>query len=209
MRSLLRAPLITGIAFVACAMAAPVAMAHQPPGAQTAPATAVGTGSATLAGVIDPNGSDTWYFFCYGVDRFDAHTPVMRAGDGRDPVAVSVPIAGLSPATTYHVRLIAFTRHGFAAGADVPFTTAAPAVAAPPPIAPAPIAPAPPAPAAPPVPMPSSAASVPPPVLGETVNVAVRTGTVTVKPPGATGTWRCRTSRRFRWARSSTRARGA
>ena len=186
MRSLLRAPLITGIAFVACAISAPVAMAHQPPGAQTGPATAVGTDSATLAGVIDPNGSDTWYFFCYGVDRYHAHTPVMRAGDGRDPVAVSVPIAGLSPATTYHVRLVAFSRHGSAAGADVPFTTAAPAVAVPPPV-PAPVAPAPPAPAPPPVPMPSSAASVPPPVLGETVNVAVRTGTVTVKPPGATG----------------------
>ena len=94
-------------------------------------------------------------------------------------MAVSAHIEGLSPGTTYHVRLIAFNHHGFAAGADVPFTTAAAAAAPPPPVAPAP-------PAAPPAPTPTSAASVPPPVLGESVNVAVRTGTVTVKVPGST-----------------------
>ena len=180
---MLKAPLIAAVLLVATAVAAPTAMAHQSPAAQTGAATAVDTASATLAGVVDPNGSDTWYFFRYGVDRYDARTPIARAGDGHDPVAVSAHIEGLSPATTYHVRLVAFSRHGFAAGGDVPFTTAAPAAAPPPPVAPAPPA-APPAPA----PTPTSAASLPPPVLGETVNVAVRTGTVTVKVAG-TGTY--------------------
>ena len=73
-------------------------MAHQAPAAQTGAATAVDTASATLAGVVDPNGSDTWYFFRYGVDRYDARTPIARAGDGDDPVAVSAHIEGLSPA---------------------------------------------------------------------------------------------------------------
>lgn len=176
---MLKAPLITAVALVACAIAAPVAMAHEAPAAQTAAATAVDTGSAVLSGVVDPNGSDTYYFFRYGVDRYDGRTPLTRAGDGGDPVAVSAPIQGLSPGTTYHVRLIAFSHHGFAAGADVPFTTAAAAVALPPPVAPAP-------PAAPPGPTSTSANSVPPPVLGESVNVAVRTGAVTVKLPGST-----------------------
>jgi hypothetical protein len=161
-------------------VAAPSAMAHQPPAAQTGAATAIDTASATLAGMVDPNGSDTWYFFRYGVDRYDARTRIARAGDGHDAVAVSAHIEGLTPSTTYHVRLVAFNHHGFAQAADVPFTTAAPA----PPPPPAPVAPVPPAPL--PAPAPASAASLPPPVLGETVNVAVRTGTVTVKPPGAT-----------------------
>jgi hypothetical protein len=177
----LTGPLIAAIASVVLAVAAPSAMAHQPPTAQTGAATAVDTASATLAGVVDPNGSDTWYFFRYGVDRYDARTQFMRAGDGHDPVAVSAHIEGLSPATTYHVRLVAFNHHGFAQTADVPFTTAAPA----PPAPPAPVAPAPPAP--PSASTPASAASVAPPVLGESVNVAVRTGTVIVKTPGATG----------------------
>ena len=152
---MLKAPLITAVAFVACAIGAPV------------------------TGVVDPNGSDTGYFFRYGVDRYEGRTAFTSAGGGGGPVAVSAHIEGLSPGTTYHVRLIAFNHHGFAAGGDVPFTTAIPAAAPPPPVAPAP-------PAAPTAPTPTSAASVPPPVLGESVNVAVRTGAVTVRLPGST-----------------------
>jgi hypothetical protein len=173
LRSALKGPLIALAVCAAFAAAAPTAMAHEPPSAQTGAATAVDTGSATLAGVVDPNGSDTWYFFRYGVDSYDARTPIAHAGDGHDPVAVSAHVEGLSPATTYHVRLVAFNRHGFAQTVDVPFATAAPV----------PPAPAPPAPL--PTSTPASAASVAPPVLGESVNVAVRTGTVTVKVPGA------------------------
>jgi hypothetical protein len=167
---------------VGLAVAAPSAMAHRPPSAQTGAATAIDSGSATLNGLVDPNGSDTWYFFRYGVDRYDSQTPIAPAGDGHDPVPVSAHVEGLSPATTYHVRLVAFNRH-FARTADVTFTTAAPAPLAPPP--PAPAAPPPPGPL--PGPSQTSADSVAPPILGETVNVAVRTGTVTVKVPGAAG----------------------
>jgi hypothetical protein len=158
--------------------------AHPPPGfggpdAQTGAATAVATGSATLNGVVDPNGFETWYAFRYGTDRLDHRTDFAPAGKGHDPVAVSANIAGLSPGTTYHVRLIAFTRFGFgfAAGDDVPFTTATAATAPPA------------GPVAPPPPTQSSAGSstVAPPVLGKSVNVDVRTGTVKVKVPGAAG----------------------
>jgi hypothetical protein len=177
LRSLLTGPLIAAIACLGLAICAPSAMAHDRPGAQTGAATAVDTASASLAGVVDPNGSDTWYFFAYGVDGYDSRTPFARAGDGRDPVAVSAHVEGLSPATTYHVRLIAFNHHGVALGDDVPFTTAAP---------PAPAQPTPPAPA-PPQTTTAGSASVAPPVFGESVNVGVRSGKVTVKLPGAAG----------------------
>jgi hypothetical protein len=165
--------LTAALAVLGLALAAPSAMADQRPTAQTGAATVSAPTSATLAGVVDPNGSETWYSFVYGVGRYDGHTPLARAGAGPDPVAVSAPIAGLTPATTYHVRLIAFSHHGFARGDDVPFTTAA-AIA----------------PALAPPPTPSTAGSsapAPPPVLGQTVNADVRSGTVTVKVPGAPG----------------------
>ena len=163
--------LTAALAVLGLALAAPSAMADQRPTAQTGAATVSASTSATLAGVVDPNGSDTWYSFVYGVGRYDGYTPLARAGAGPDPVAVSAPIAGLTPATTYHVRLIAFSHHGFARGDDVPFTTAAAL-----------------APALAPPPAPSTAGSsapAPPPVLGQSVNADVRSGTVTVKVPGA------------------------
>jgi hypothetical protein len=165
--------LTAALACLGLALAAPSAMADQPPTAQTGAATVSGPASATLAGVVDPNGSDTWYFFAYGVDRYDGHTPLARAGDGPDPVAVNAAIAGLTPGATYHVRLIAFNRHGVARGGDVPFTTVVPVV---------------PALTPPPAPAPATAgSSAPPPVLGQSVNADVRSGTVTVKVPGAPG----------------------
>jgi len=127
--------LTAALAVLGLALAAPSAMADQRPTAQTGAATVSAPTSATLAGVVDPNGSDTWYSFVYGVGRYDGYTPLARAGAGPDPVAVSAPIAGLTPATTYHVRLIAFSHHGFARGDDVPFTTVVPVA---PPLAPAP-----------------------------------------------------------------------
>jgi hypothetical protein len=178
-RRQLAGPLIAALACLGLALAAPSAMAHQAPAAQTGAATAIAAASATLAGAVDPNGSDTWYFFAYGVDRYDGHTPLARAGGGADPVAVSAQISGLAPATTYHVRLIALNHHGFARGQDVPFTTLAPAV-------PAPALPAAPSPPGTPG-TPGSANSVAPPVLGQSVNADVRSGKVTVKVPGAAG----------------------
>jgi hypothetical protein len=162
--------LIAALACLGLALVAPSAMADQPPAAQTGAATVSAPTSATLAGAVDPNGADTWYSFVYGVDRYDRHTPLARAGDGPDPVTVSAPITGLTPATTYHVRLIAFNRHGVARGEDVPFTTVVPIV-----------------PALTPPPTPSTAGSgaPAPPVLGQSVNADVRSGTVTVKVPGA------------------------
>jgi hypothetical protein len=176
LRSLLTGPLIAVLACLGLGLAAPSAMAHDRPAAQTGAASAVDTSSATLGGTVDANGSDTWFFFAYGVSTYDARTPLARAGDSVDPVAVSAHIEGLSPSTPYHVRLIAFNHRGFAGGDDVPFTTAATPVPLPQPPAPAPgSTPA------------GAASSVAPPVLGQSVNVEVRSGKVLVKVPGTTG----------------------
>jgi hypothetical protein len=175
LRSLLTGPLIAVLACLGLALAAPTAMAQDGPAAQTGAASAVDASSATLAGAVDPNGSDTWFVFAYGVSDYDSHTTPMRAGDGEGPVAVSAPVASLGPSTTYHVRLIAFNRHGFARGDDVPFTTAAPAAPQPPAPLPSQTTPA------------GAASSVAPPVLGQSVNVDVRSGKVLVKVPGAAG----------------------
>jgi hypothetical protein len=166
---------------VALAPAVAQAQARPRPAVVTGAPTNIAPTSATLNGVVTPNGSETAYSFVYGTTRYTAHTEVASAGDGDAPVAVSADIAGLSPATTYHVRLVAFSRRGLGFGEDVSFAT--PAAPIPTPVAPAPT-PAPP----PPQPVPGSAlsgAAAPPPVLGETVNVDERSGEVKVKVPGS------------------------
>jgi hypothetical protein len=166
----------------ALAFVVPTALADRPPDVETTAATDVGSTSATLNGVVTPHGFDTTYFFQYGTDRYDTYTPFASAGDGREPVSVSVDVANLSPDTTYHVRLVAFNRHRIAIGGDIAFTTQSAAPPEPPatpaqpsPLALSPLAQAP------------SVLVAPPPVLGERVNVTVRRGTVTVKVPGGDG----------------------
>jgi hypothetical protein len=165
------------LALLACvlagaALAASPAIAHERPAAVTQAATDVGPTGATLNGVVTPGGRETRYTFVYGTTRYDAHTPVATAAGG----PVSARVEGLQPQTTYHVRLVAFGRHGVAWGDDITFTTTAAPVPAPPPPMPPPG----------PQPVPSTVFSVAPPVLAQTVGVAVRSGTVRIKPPGAT-----------------------
>jgi hypothetical protein len=166
----------------ALAFAAPAALADRPPDVETTAATGIGSTSATLNGVVTPHGFDTTYFFQYGTDRYDTYTPFASAGDGREPVGVSVDVANLSPGTTYHVRLVAFNRHRIAIGGDVAFATP-PAAPPEPPATPAQPSP----PALSPLAQAPSVLVAPPPVLGERVNVTVRRGTVTVKVPGGDG----------------------
>jgi hypothetical protein len=162
------------------AVATPIAAAHDRPGAVTQAAGDIAPDGATLNGVVTPNGRQTGYVFVYGTTRYTAHTAPASAGDGRAPVAVSAHVDGLAPATTYHFQLIAFSgHHGFARGGDLTFTTA-----------PAPVPEPPPMPTPQQQPAPTTTFSLTPagpPVLGQSVNVDVRTGTVKVKLPGTGG----------------------
>jgi hypothetical protein len=159
----------------------PAAAQAKRPEVATGPPTDVTPTSATFNGTVTPNGSATSYAFVYGVTRYTAHTALGSAGSGTDAIAVSAHVDGLTAATTYHVRLVAFSHHGIDIGADVLFATLAAPI-------PAPVPPAPTPPPPPPELTPTSAlsgAAAPPPVLGETVNLDERAGAVTVKVPGS------------------------
>ena len=73
--------------------------------------------TATLNGRVDPNDAETTYFFRYGTTSlYGTNTPALSAGSGANAVAVSVPVAGLAPATTYHYQLVAQNRFGITRG---------------------------------------------------------------------------------------------
>jgi hypothetical protein len=163
------------------ALAPAVAHAQERPVVVTGPPTDIASTGATLTGEVTPGGTPTSYAFVYGTNRYTDHTTVTSAGDGTTAVAVTARIEDLAPATTYHVRLVAFSRRGLDIGADIAFATLAAPIPVPVPPAPTPAPP-------PPELTPSSAlsgAAAPPPVLGESVNLDERSGAVTVKVPGS------------------------
>jgi hypothetical protein len=82
--------------------------------------------SVTLTGTINPNGSNTSYFFQYGTTtQYGTLTPVADAGAGSKSVGVSVGVTGLQPVTQYHYRLIAVNSGGSIVGRDRTFFTTA------------------------------------------------------------------------------------
>jgi phosphodiesterase/alkaline phosphatase D-like protein len=81
--------------------------------------------TATLSASINPNLAPTLFRFQYGTDsNYDAQTS-QEGPIGEDGVdhPVSVPIAGLTPGTTYHFRVVAFNIAGQTAGPDETFNT--------------------------------------------------------------------------------------
>jgi hypothetical protein len=155
----------------------------QGPGAVTGPARDVTATSAVLTGTVTPDDPPTRFFFEYGTTvAYGTATPtrLIRDEDDDDAVAVSAPVAGLQPATTYHFRLRAAERERVVAGGDMAFTTA-PAPAAP--AIPTPVAPA--APAIPTPVAPTVPTAVPAPVLAEQIVVEAVAGVVRVRPPAA------------------------
>jgi phosphodiesterase/alkaline phosphatase D-like protein len=94
------------------------------PIATTGAASAVTATGATLAGSVDPEGALTTYRFEYGTTTaYGSVSPDAEAGSGRDPVAVSADLAGLTPNTTYHYRVTATNAAGTTRGEDRTFTT--------------------------------------------------------------------------------------
>jgi hypothetical protein len=90
----------------------------------TGGATAVGFGSATLNGAVNPRGSDASYYFQYGPTKaYGLQTGILDAGAGTKGVRVAIAIAGLAPLTQYHYRLVAINASGFGFGGDKSFHT--------------------------------------------------------------------------------------
>ena len=94
------------------------------PLATTGAAQVSGT-SVVLTGSVDPVGRATeWWFELGPSTAYGTSTVLRSAGSGRGAVAVSETIAGLTPATEYHVRLVARSSAGTTRGADAVFRTA-------------------------------------------------------------------------------------
>jgi hypothetical protein len=95
------------------------------PGALTGAASGVGTSAATLNGSVRPNSQLTTFQFQYGTDTsYGSETPAQLAGQDASEHPVSAALAGLTPGTTYHYRLVATNPSDTTFGADRTFTTA-------------------------------------------------------------------------------------
>jgi hypothetical protein len=63
--------------------------------------------TAMLTGTVLPNGTDTTYYFQYGLTTaYGAQTPTVDAGLGKAKVKVGQAVAGLVTGATYHYRIV-------------------------------------------------------------------------------------------------------
>ncbi len=90
----------------------------------TDPADSITYNTATLHGQVDPLGSSTSATFQYGLtSAYGAAVAASDPGSGTSYVPVSASLTGLSPATTYHYRVLATNSNGTTYGEDQTFTT--------------------------------------------------------------------------------------
>ena len=101
------------------------------PAAQTGAAQGVGPSTATLAGTLDTKGRATTWWFEYGTTtKYGTATSQKSGGSQPGSQTVTVPIAGLTPASTYHFRLVAKSDGGTTYGNDASFQTTGVSLAA-------------------------------------------------------------------------------
>jgi streptogramin lyase len=89
----------------------------------------IGQTSVTLNATVDPNSLATSYHFEFGpTASYGTQVPSIDAVVGSDSTdhLVSQLILGLTPGTTYHVRVVATSSGGTSLGTDRTFTTALP-----------------------------------------------------------------------------------
>lgn len=152
------------------------------PLAVTKAAQAVQQGTATLAGMVNPQGATTTYHFDWGTTTaYGSRAPIIDGVVGSDSTEHSLlqALAGLTPGVTYHYRIVASDCEGCVSGttygADVTFTT---------PTQQGPSTPA-------GMNSPNLRILVPttvaPPSLGKTAVAGAISGVVLVRVPGATG----------------------
>jgi hypothetical protein len=94
------------------------------PTVETKAATSVTPVGATLNGAVNPNGSETKYYFEYGTtESYGTKTAEASAGSGTASIEESKAITGLAAETTYHFRIVAVNKAGTSDGAGKEFTT--------------------------------------------------------------------------------------
>ncbi len=83
------------------------------PSVTTGSATGVTETEAMLRGTINPNGTETKYYFEYGTSTsYGSKTTEASAGSGESNVEVSKTIIGLAKSTTYDYRIVATNTSG-------------------------------------------------------------------------------------------------
>jgi IPT/TIG domain-containing protein len=96
------------------------------PAVGTSAATEVAQASARLNAAVNPRGEEvSACYFEYGVsEAYGESAPCSSLpGEGETSVGVSAPVAGLTPITTYHFRIVAASPGGTSYGSDETFTT--------------------------------------------------------------------------------------
>ncbi len=110
----------------------------QAPSATTNAATGITQTAAVLNASINPNNSQTQYFFEYGTTTaYGTQTPAQTLAAGTQAVPVTASISSLNAGTAYNFRVVAINANGRTNGANLTFTTAASPLTAPTLIAPA------------------------------------------------------------------------
>ena len=98
------------------------------PAATTGVATTITSTTATVSGVVTPNGADTTAYAEFGpASTLGQLSAGQDVGTGPAPVPVQFSLSGLAPGTTYTFHIDATNSAGTVAGSDVTFTTPLPA----------------------------------------------------------------------------------
>src|ERR1700677_1732767 len=129
MRSKYRSVLVAFIAMSVGAVSGMVsvapAFASGKPFVETNAATSVEEATATLNGVVNPNGAATTYWFEYGTEKgkFTSKTIETSAGSGESNVKETAALTKLFRTTPYYFRVVAKNSNGTTDGAEETFET--------------------------------------------------------------------------------------
>jgi hypothetical protein len=94
------------------------------PAVVTGDASSLTAASATLNGVVNPEGLATSWYFEYGPSTsYGWKTPATSMTAGPNDTNVSYGLLSLAPQTTYHFRIVATSYAGTSLGVDLTFIT--------------------------------------------------------------------------------------
>ena len=89
------------------------------PTVSTEPASNISTTSAQLNGTVNPQGTNTMFYFEWGVTASYGNTTALQdAGSASSSSAVQATLTGLTTGTPYNFRIVAYNAGGLSVGAN-------------------------------------------------------------------------------------------